>query len=73
MVAGGVRTDPPVLAKGRIGGLRLEATDGDFRTGDGTLVAGPTLALIMAMTGRRACQVRMRHRAIPSYREPFPS
>jgi len=45
-------TDQVVLAKGRIGGLRLEATDGPFTTGTGALVTGPTLALIMAMTGR---------------------
>ncbi len=45
-------TDQVVLAKGRIGGLRLEATDGPFTTGIGALVKGPTLALIMAMTGR---------------------
>lgn len=45
-------TDQVVLAKGRIGGLRLAATDGPFTTGTGALVTGPTLALIMAMTGR---------------------
>ena len=43
-----------VLAKGRIGGLRLEATDGPFATGDGPLVSGRTVALVMAMTGRKA-------------------
>ncbi|MER7283618.1 maleylpyruvate isomerase family mycothiol-dependent enzyme [Dactylosporangium sp. NPDC000244] len=48
------RSDMPVLAKGRTGGLRLEATDGPFRAGEGALVTGPTLALIMAMTGRAA-------------------
>jgi uncharacterized protein (TIGR03083 family) len=47
-------SDMVVLAKGRIGGLRLEATDGPFRAGEGELVSGPTLALIMAMTGRAA-------------------
>jgi uncharacterized protein (TIGR03083 family) len=47
-------TDLVVLAKGRIGGLRLAATDGPFATGTGALVTGPTLALIMAMTGRTA-------------------
>jgi len=47
-------SDMVVLAKGRIGGLRLEATDGPFRTGEGALVSGPTLSLIMAMTGRNA-------------------
>jgi uncharacterized protein (TIGR03083 family) len=47
-------TDMVVVAKGRIGGLRLAATDGPFTTGTGELVSGPTLALIMAMTGRDA-------------------
>ncbi|MDI3405231.1 maleylpyruvate isomerase family mycothiol-dependent enzyme [Streptomyces cavernicola] len=47
-------TDQVVLAKGRIGALRLEATDGPFAAGAGSLVTGPTLALIMAMTGRAA-------------------
>ncbi|WP_459802239.1 maleylpyruvate isomerase family mycothiol-dependent enzyme [Herbidospora sp. RD11066] len=45
-------SDMVVLAKGRIIGLRLEAADGPFATGSGALVTGPTLALIMAMTGR---------------------
>lgn len=35
-------------------GLRLEATDGPFRAGDGPLVRGTTLALTMAMAGRAA-------------------
>ena len=35
-------------------GLRLEATDGPFATGSGPLVSGPTLALTMALAGRRA-------------------
>jgi uncharacterized protein (TIGR03083 family) len=47
-------TDFTVLAKGRIGGLRLTATDTPFRTGEGLPVTGPTIALIMAMTGRGA-------------------
>lgn len=45
-------SDLVVLAKGRIGGLRLVATDGPFTVGSGQLVSGTTLALIMAMTGR---------------------
>lgn len=44
-----------VLAKGRIGGLRLVAADGPFTTGSGPLVSGTTVALIMAMTGRSTC------------------
>ncbi|HEV7974831.1 maleylpyruvate isomerase family mycothiol-dependent enzyme [Amycolatopsis sp.] len=47
-------TDLVVLARGRIDGLRLVATDGPFATGAGPLVSGGTLALIMAMTGRTA-------------------
>lgn len=47
-------TDLVVLAKGRVKDLRLEATDGPFSAGSGPLVSGPTVALIMAMTGRAA-------------------
>jgi uncharacterized protein (TIGR03083 family) len=45
-------SDLVVLAKRRIAGLRLRASDGPFATGSGPLVSGTTLALIMAMTGR---------------------
>lgn len=47
-------TDLVVVAKGRVGGLRLVADDGPFRAGDGPLVSGRTVALLMAMTGRAA-------------------
>lgn len=47
-------SDLVVLAKGRIGGLKLVATDGPFTTGTGRLVSGSTLALTLAMTGRAA-------------------
>jgi uncharacterized protein (TIGR03083 family) len=45
-------SDQVVVAKRRIGGLRLVADDGPFTTGAGPLVSGPTVALVMAMTGR---------------------
>jgi uncharacterized protein (TIGR03083 family) len=45
-------SDLVVLAKGRISGLRLAASDGPFATGSGPLVSGTTLALTMSMTGR---------------------
>ncbi|GAA5051988.1 maleylpyruvate isomerase family mycothiol-dependent enzyme [Nocardia callitridis] len=32
--------------------LRLEATDGPFTAGEGPVVQGPTIALVMAMAGR---------------------
>jgi uncharacterized protein (TIGR03083 family) len=47
-------SDQVVLAKGRVRGLRLTATDGPFDTGSGPSVSGRTVALVMAMTGRAA-------------------
>ncbi|GGV84824.1 hypothetical protein GCM10010294_63670 [Streptomyces griseoloalbus] len=45
-------SDLVVVAKGRIAGLKLVADDGPFTTGSGPVVSGPTVALVMAMTGR---------------------
>jgi uncharacterized protein (TIGR03083 family) len=45
-------SDLPVLARKRVRGLRLTATDGPFTAGVGPQVSGTTLALIMAMAGR---------------------
>lgn len=45
-------TDLVVIAKKRITGLRLEATDSGITVGHGELVRGTSLALIMSMTGR---------------------
>ncbi|WP_250008333.1 maleylpyruvate isomerase family mycothiol-dependent enzyme [Actinoplanes sp. M2I2] len=46
--------DFAVNSRTAVRGLRLEATDGPFSTGEGPLVTGTTLALTMAMAGRRA-------------------
>ncbi|MGW4633007.1 maleylpyruvate isomerase family mycothiol-dependent enzyme [Nocardia sp. NPDC004415] len=46
--------DFAVPSKTHVDGLRLEATDGPFTTGNGPLVSGTTLALTMAMAGRPA-------------------
>jgi uncharacterized protein (TIGR03083 family) len=43
-----------VTSRSMIEALRIEATDGPFATGTGPLVRGTTLALTMAMAGRRA-------------------
>jgi hypothetical protein len=48
------RRDFTVAGHRTIEGLRVEATDGPFATGAGPLVNGTTLALTMAMAGRRA-------------------
>jgi len=39
--------------KKRIAGITLQATDADWRHGDGPTVEGPILDLLMAMTGRK--------------------
>ncbi len=41
-------------AKNRIEGVTLRATDSDWSHGSGPEVSGPTIALVMAMTGRKA-------------------
>ena len=48
------RRDFTVDSRKNIAGLRLEASEGPFATGDGPLVTGTTLALTMAMAGRVA-------------------
>ena len=40
-------------AKNRVAGVRLQATDADWSHGASPTVAGPAIALVMAMTGRR--------------------
>jgi uncharacterized protein (TIGR03083 family) len=46
--------DFTVPSKSMVRGLRLRATDGAFDHGAGATIAGPTLALVMAMAGRSA-------------------
>lgn len=41
-------------AKRRVDGVRLSATDTTWSTGSGPEVSGPVIALVMAMTGRKA-------------------
>lgn len=47
-------TGSPVRGKARVAGLRLQATDVDWATGDGPEVRGPGVDLILAMSGRGA-------------------
>ncbi len=49
-----VSRDFAVPSQSAVEGLRLESTDGDFSVGNGPVVTGTTLALIMAMAGRGA-------------------
>lgn len=41
-------------SKTRISGIRLKATDADWSAGEGPTASGPMLAIVMAMTGRKA-------------------
>ena len=47
-------SDTLIRAKSRIAGLTLQATDTDWTHGDGPLVEGPVMSLLMAATGREA-------------------
>ena len=46
------KTGAPLRAKKRLEGLKLEATDVDWSTGEGPGVRGPCMSLILAMVGR---------------------
>ncbi|WP_256842748.1 maleylpyruvate isomerase family mycothiol-dependent enzyme [Ornithinimicrobium cryptoxanthini] len=46
--------DFAVPSRSTVRGLALRATDGDFESGAGAVVTGPTLALVMTMSGRTA-------------------
>jgi uncharacterized protein (TIGR03083 family) len=45
-------TQPLIGARKRIAGLRLRSADTDWQTGDGPEVVGPTMSLLLAMSGR---------------------
>ena len=49
-------------------GLRLEATDGPFTSGDGPGVRGTTVALVMVMAGRRAYLDDLTGEGVPTVR-----
>ena len=49
-----VRAIAGLVPPGRLRGVSLEADDQDWRHGEGAVVRGPSLALVMAILGRRA-------------------
>jgi uncharacterized protein (TIGR03083 family) len=53
-------------AKRRIAGLTLRATDADWSHGSGPEVSGPILALVMAMTGRKAAAGQLTGQGVPT-------
>jgi uncharacterized protein (TIGR03083 family) len=66
------RRDFTVTSASTVAGLQLRADDGPFHVGDGPVVTGTTVALVMAMAGRSAypddldgpgvAELRRRHR-----------
>ena len=46
------KTGGPLRAKKRVDGLKLQATDVDWATGEGPEVKGPCMSLILGMVGR---------------------
>jgi len=55
-------------AKKRVAGLALHATDDDWQHGQGELVEGPLLSLLLAMTGRGAACQDLSGPGVPSLR-----
>jgi uncharacterized protein (TIGR03083 family) len=60
--------DFTVASRTAVDGLRLEATDGPFRHGDGPVVRGRTLALVMSMAGRSAYLDELEGDGVPTLR-----
>ena len=55
-------------AKNRIAGLTLRATDTDWSHGSGPEVAGPMIALLLAMAGRKAALPDLRGDGVETLR-----
>jgi hypothetical protein len=56
-------------AKNRIAGVTLRATDTDWHHGTGHEVSGPAVALLLAMTGRKAAFDDLAGDGVPVLRE----
>jgi uncharacterized protein (TIGR03083 family) len=59
-------------AKDRISGVTLRATDAEWTHGTGPEVAGPAIALVMAMTGRAAALADLTGEGVMTLRKRIP-
>ena len=59
--------DFTVPSKRRSGGLRLEASDGTFASGEGPLVRGRTVDLVLAMAGRPVALDHLEGPGLPTF------
>jgi uncharacterized protein (TIGR03083 family) len=62
-------SQPLVGCRKRIAGLTLRATDYDWSTGEGPEVKGPLVALLLAMSGRKAALVRLTGQGVAILRD----
>ena len=62
------KTGAPLRAKKRVAGLKLQATDVDWATGEGPEVKGPCMSLILAMVGRTGALARLRRPGVETLR-----
>lgn len=63
------RAGPPIRAKKRIAGVTLQADDQNWSTGEGPMVTGPLLSLVLAMTGRRVALDDLRGEGLSTLKE----
>jgi hypothetical protein len=56
------------LPRGRLDGLKLRASDGDWSSGSGALVTGTSEALVLSLTGRPALLGDLAGAGVPTLR-----
>jgi uncharacterized protein (TIGR03083 family) len=61
-------SDTLIRAKSRIAGLRLVATDSEWTHGDGPVVEGAQIDLLLAMTGRKVALERLSGAGVETFR-----
>ena len=66
------RKDFAINSSTLVRGLRLEAADDEFASGDGPVLRGPLLALVMAMAGRPAALDELDGEGLEVLRERLP-
>jgi uncharacterized protein (TIGR03083 family) len=62
-------SDPIIGGKTRVAGLTLKATDTDFSVGEGPLVEGPAISLLLAASGRTSALDELSGPGVDTLRE----
>jgi uncharacterized protein (TIGR03083 family) len=61
-------TEPVFKSKSRVAGLRLRATDADWSNGDGPVVEGPIVQLVLAVAGRPSAITQLSGSGVAAFR-----